>query len=63
MTRPNEIVLKRIESTQRFVSFTPSATSYGLEWNALRAVRYLKGSTVGEFSMDALFINLERSLR
>lgn len=46
-----ENIVKRIEGTQRFVPFTPSATSYGLEWNALRAVRYLKGSASGEFSM------------
>jgi len=51
VTRQNEIILKRIETTQRFVPFTPSATSYGLEWNALVAVRYLKTSASGEFSM------------
>jgi len=58
-----ENIVTRIEGIQRFVPFTPAATSYGLEWNALRAVRDLKSSTIGEFSMDALFINLEPSLR
>src|ERR1700722_1375649 len=48
--RQEETIVKRIEGTQRFVPFTPSATSYGLEWNALRAVRYLKSSATGEFS-------------
>jgi AraC family transcriptional regulator len=50
--RQNEIILKRIETTQRFVPFTPSATSYGLEWNAMQAVRYLesKGTASGELS-------------
>ncbi len=51
VVRQEENIVKRIEGTQRFVPFTPSATSYGLEWNALRAVRYLKSSTSGEFSM------------
>jgi AraC family transcriptional regulator len=46
-----ENIVKRIEGTQRFAPFTPSATSYGLQWNALRAVRYLKSSASGEFSM------------
>ena len=63
MIRQKEIILKRTEPAQRFVPFTPSATSYGLEWNTLRAVRDLKSSTLGQFSMDALSINLEPSLR
>jgi hypothetical protein len=46
-----ENIVTRIEGTQRFVPFTPSATSYGLEWNALRSVRYLKSSASGEFSL------------
>jgi AraC family transcriptional regulator len=46
-----ENIVKRVEGAQRFAPFTPSATSYGLEWNALRAVRYLKSSASGEFSM------------
>jgi len=49
--RQDENIFKRIEGTQRFVPFTPSATTYGLEWNALRAVRYLKSPASGEFSM------------
>jgi AraC family transcriptional regulator len=51
VVRQEENIVKQIEGTQRFVPFTPSATSYGLEWNALGAVRYLKSSTSGEFSM------------
>jgi hypothetical protein len=45
MIRQNEIILKRIETTPRFVSFTPSATSYGLAWNATQAVRYLEAKS------------------
>jgi AraC family transcriptional regulator len=50
--RQNENILKRIESTQKFAPFTPSATSYGMEWKTLQAVRYLeaKGAASGEFS-------------
>jgi AraC family transcriptional regulator len=51
--RQDEIILKRIETTQRFVPITPSATSFGLEWKALLAVRYLKSSASGEFSMPS----------
>jgi AraC family transcriptional regulator len=52
MTRQNEIILKRIETRQRFVPFTPSPTSYGLGWNAMQAVRYLesKSTASGELS-------------
>lgn len=53
MIRQDEIILKRTETTQRFVPFTPSATSFGLEWNALLAVRYLKSSASGEFRMPS----------
>jgi AraC family transcriptional regulator len=48
-----ENILRRIEGVQKFVPFTPSAMSYGLEWNALQAVRYLKSPASGEFSMPA----------
>lgn len=51
MIRQNENILKRIEATRRFVPFTPSATSYGLEWNALQAARYCNGPASGEFSL------------
>lgn len=47
----DENILRRIEGTQRVVPFTPSATSYGLEWNVLQAVRYLKSPASGEFSL------------
>ena len=53
MTRQDDNIRKRIESTEEFVPFTPSATSYGLEWKALRAVRYLKSPASGEFSMPS----------
>ena len=48
----NEIILKRIETTPRFVPFTPSATSYGFAWNAMQVARYLevKSTASGEFS-------------
>jgi AraC family transcriptional regulator len=51
VVRQNENIVKRIEGTQRFDAFTPSATSYGLEWETLQAVRYLKSPASGEFSM------------
>jgi AraC family transcriptional regulator len=52
MIRPTEIILKRIETTPRFVPFTPSATSYGFAWNAMQVARYLevKSTASGEFS-------------
>jgi AraC family transcriptional regulator len=52
MIRPTEIILKRIEATPRLAPFTPSATSYGSEWNAMQATRYgeAKGTASGEFS-------------
>jgi AraC family transcriptional regulator len=49
--RQNEIIFKRIEATRKFVPFTPSATSYGLEWNSLQAARYCKSPASGEFSL------------
>lgn len=51
VVRQNENIVKRIEGTQRFGAFTPSATSYGLEWETLQAVRYLNSPASGEFSM------------
>src|SRR5215471_11662406 len=53
VVRQSENIVKRIEGTQRFGAFTPSATSYGLEWETLQAVRYLKSAASGEFSMPA----------
>jgi AraC family transcriptional regulator len=34
--------LKELEALQKIVPFAPSATSYGMEWKGLQAVRYLK---------------------
>jgi hypothetical protein len=42
MTRQDDNIRKRIESTEKFVPFTPSATSYGMGWKTLQAVRYHK---------------------
>jgi hypothetical protein len=36
MTRQDDNIRKRIESTEKFVSFAPSATSYGMGWDALQ---------------------------
>jgi AraC family transcriptional regulator len=47
----NEDIRKRIESIEKFVPFTQSATSYGLEWDAMHAVRYRKSPANGEFSL------------
>jgi AraC family transcriptional regulator len=51
MIRPNEIILKRIETTQRFVPFKPAPTSYGFACNAMQAARYLepRSTASGEF--------------
>jgi AraC family transcriptional regulator len=49
--RQDENILKRNEATQKFAPFTPSATSYGMEWKTLQAVRYLKSPVSGEFSL------------
>ena len=46
--RQNENILKRTEATQRFVRFAPSATSDGLGWKALQAVRYRNSPVSGE---------------
>jgi hypothetical protein len=40
MTRQDDNIRKRIKSTEKFVPFTPSATSYGMGWKTLQAVRY-----------------------
>jgi hypothetical protein len=35
MTRQDDNICKRIESAEKFVPFTPSATSYGMGWEML----------------------------
>jgi AraC family transcriptional regulator len=47
----NESLRKRIESTEEFVPLTPWATSYGMGWKTLQAVRYRKTPATGEFSL------------
>jgi AraC family transcriptional regulator len=47
----DENIRKRIELTQKFVPFTPSAASFGVGWKALQAVRYRKSPAGGEFSL------------
>lgn len=54
MTRQDDNIRKRIESTEKFVPFTPSATSYGMGWKTLRAVRYRKSFASGEYSLPHL---------
>ena len=49
----NQNIRKRIESTEKFVAFTPSATSYGFEWNALQAVRYLESKSAASGELIA----------
>src|SRR5260221_5787079 len=49
--RQNENILKRNEATQNFAPFTAAATSYGMEWKTLQAVRYRKSPASGEFSL------------
>src|ERR1700751_5928622 len=36
MTRQDDNICKRIESTEKFVPFSPSATSYGMGWKTLQ---------------------------
>src|SRR5260221_9645857 len=52
--RQNENILKRNEATQNFAPFTRSATSYGMEWKTLQAVRYRKSPASGEFSLASV---------
>ena len=47
----NAIIHKRIESTEKLVPLTPSATSYGMGWKTLQAVHYREGPASGEFSL------------
>ena len=47
----NTIIHKRIESTEKFVPLTPSATSYGMGWKTLQAVHYREGPVSGESSL------------
>src|SRR5258708_21568646 len=49
--RQNENILKRNEATQKFAPSPRSATSYGMEWKTLQAVRYRKSPDSGEFSL------------
>src|SRR5258708_34426341 len=49
--RQNENILKRNEATQKFAPSPRSATSYGMEWKTLQAVRYRKSPASGEFSL------------
>ena len=51
MTRQDDNIRKRIKSTERFVPFTPSATSYGMGWKTLQAVRYRESPARGELSL------------
>jgi AraC family transcriptional regulator len=56
MIRQNEIILKRIETTETLVPFTRSPTSYGSEWNTMQAFRYIepKSAASGGFSAPQL---------
>src|SRR5258708_9164792 len=49
--RQNENILKQNEAAKKFPLFTPWATSYGMEWKTLQAVRYRKSPASGEFSL------------
>jgi hypothetical protein len=40
MTRQDDNICKRIESSEKFVPFSPFATTYGMGWKRLQAVRY-----------------------
>ena len=51
MTRQDDNIRKRIKSTEKFVPFTPSATSYGMGWKTLQAVRYRESPASGELSL------------
>ena len=51
MTRQDDNNRKRIKSTEKFVLFTPSATSYGMGCKTLQAVRYRESPASGELSL------------
>jgi PAS domain S-box-containing protein len=51
MTRQDDNICKRIESTEKFVPFSPSAKSYGMGCKTLQAVRYRESPASGEFSL------------
>ena len=51
MTRQDDNIRKRIESTEKFVPFTSSATSYGMGRKTLQAVRYRESPASGELSL------------
>jgi len=49
MTQPEESNFKEFEALQRAYPFAPVATSYGMGWKALQALRYRKSDS-GELS-------------
>ena len=47
----DENILKELEARQKLIPFVPSATSYGMGWKTLQAVRYRKSPASGQFSL------------
>jgi hypothetical protein len=50
-TRGIENNIKELEVLQKSIPYPPCTTSYGLGWQGLEAVRYIKGSANEEFTM------------
>jgi AraC family transcriptional regulator len=49
--RQGENILNELEARQKLIPFVPSATSYGMGWKTLQAVRYRKGPVSAELSL------------
>jgi AraC family transcriptional regulator len=47
----DENILKELEARQKLIPYVPSATSYGMGWKTLQAVRYRKSPASGQFSL------------
>src|ERR1700751_3332147 len=49
--------LKELEARQKLIPFVPSATSYGMSWKALQAVRYRNMSDSVEYSLPPVSLH------
>jgi hypothetical protein len=52
--RQEENSLEGLETLQKVVPFAPFATSYGMGWKGLQAVRYRESSADGEISTSSV---------
>jgi hypothetical protein len=56
--RQGENSLKGLETLQKILPFAPCATSYGMEWEGLHAVRYRESTLNGEYSTSSVTSHL-----